>query len=110
MNEIGIITEDLKLKMNNLIPHITQAEARPGYKLFIEFEDGVKGIVDLSKWKGVFNFWNEEENFKSFIITKDKKLQWNEHIDMDPDSFYLQLIGKNFEEYASDKQFLWNSH
>ena len=72
MNEIGIITEDLKLKMNNLIPHITQAEARPGYKLFIEFEDGVKGIVDLSKWKGkgVFDFWNEEENFKSFIITK----------------------------------------
>ena len=98
--------------MNNLIPHITQAEARPGYKLFIEFEDGVKGIVDLSKWKGkgVFDFWNEEENFKSFIITKDKKLQWNEHIDMDPDTFYLQLIGKNFEEYASDKQFLWNSH
>ncbi len=98
--------------MNNLIPYITKAEAKPGYKLFIEFEDGVKGVIDLSKWKGkgVFKFWNKKENFKSFIITKDKKLQWNEYIDMDPDTFYLQLIGKNFEEYASDKQFLWNSH
>jgi hypothetical protein len=98
--------------MNNLIPYITKAEARPGYKLFIEFEDGVKGIIDLSKWKGkgVFECWNKEENFKSFIITQDKKLLWNENIDMDPDTFYLQLIGKNFEEYASDKQFLWNSH
>ena len=98
--------------MNNRIPYITKAEARPGHKLFMEFEDGVKGIIDLSKWKGkgVFEFWNEEENFKSFRITEDKKLQWNENIDMDPDTFYLQLIGKNFEEYASDKQFLWNSH
>ena len=98
--------------MNNRIPYITKAEARPDYKLFMEFEDGVKGMIDLSKWKGkgVFEFWNEEENFKSFRITEDKKLQWNENIDMDPDTFYLQLIGKNFEEYASDKQFLWNSH
>jgi hypothetical protein len=98
--------------MNSRIPYITKAEARPGYKLFMEFEDGVKGIIDLSKWKGkgVFEFWNKEENFKSFRITEDKKLQWNENIDMDPDTFYLQLIGKNFEEYASDKQFLWNSH
>jgi hypothetical protein len=48
--------------MNSRIPYITKAEARPGYKLFMEFEDGVKGIIDLSKWKvkGVFEFWNEE--------------------------------------------------
>jgi hypothetical protein len=26
-------------------------------------------------------------------------LQWNEDIDMDPDSFYLELIGKTFDEY-----------
>jgi hypothetical protein len=89
--------------MNNLIPYIKKAEAIPGYKLFIEFEDGVKGIIDLSKWKGkgVFEFWNKEKNFRSFIITKDKKLAWNENIDMDPDAFYLKLIGKSFEAHLA---------
>ena len=29
---------------------------------------------------------------------------------MDPDAFYLELVEKTFEEYARDKQLLWNSH
>lgn len=54
--------------MNNIIPYLEKAKARPGYKLFVEFEDGVKGTIDLSNWKGkgVFEFWNKEENFNSF--------------------------------------------
>lgn len=98
--------------MANLIPYITGAVAKPAYKLYIEFEDGVKGTIDLYKWvgKGVFEYWSNEENFKSFKITRDKKLLWNENIDMDPDAFYFQLIGKTFEEYASNKQLLRDSH
>ena len=74
------------------------------YKLFVEFEDGIKGIIDLQKWKGrgEFDMWNDEENFKQFTITADKK------IDMDPDAFYLQLVGKTFEEYAGNQQLLRN--
>jgi hypothetical protein len=98
--------------MNKIIPYLKSAEARLGYKLFVEFEDGVNGIIDLNKWKGkgVFELWNDENNFKALKITPDKKLEWNEVIDMDPDAFYLQLIGKTFEEYASDQQLLRNSH
>ena len=98
--------------MKNLIPYLTRALAKPGYKLYLEYEDATKGTVDLSKWvgKGVFEYWNKEENFTSFRVTTDKKLQWNEDIDMDPDAFYLQLIGKTFDEYAGDKQLLWDSH
>ncbi len=98
--------------LKNLIPYLTKATAAPRYKLYLEFEDGTKGTVNLSKWvgKGVFEYWNKEENFTSFSITADRKLQWNEDIDMDPDAFYLQLIGKTFDEYASDKQLLWYSH
>ena len=68
------------------------------------FEDGVNGIIDLEKWKGqgVFEYWNKEENFKNFKITNNKKLEWNSEIDMDPDSFYLKLIGKTFFEYAGN--------
>lgn len=98
--------------LKNVIPYLSKAEAKPNYRLYLEFEDGTKGPIDLSKWvgKGVFEFWNSKKNFISFQITKNKKLQWNENIDMDPDAFYLQLMGKTFDEYAGNKQFLWNSH
>jgi hypothetical protein len=97
--------------MNKIIPYLKKAEARPGCLLFVEFEDGLNGVIDLSKWKGkgVFSYWNDETNFKKVTITANKKLEWNEDIDMDPDAFYLQLKGKTFEEYALNKQFLRNS-
>ncbi len=65
----------------------------------------MEGIVELKKWKGkgVFEYWNDEMNFKSFKITEDKKIEWTENIDMDPDAFYLKLINKTFFEYACHK-------
>ena len=95
-----------------LIPEIMKAIPLNDYKLLIVFDDGVNGEIDLSKWvgKGLFASWHDESAFKNFIITKDKKLQWNEDIEMDPDAFYLQLIDKTFEEYAGNKQLLRYSH
>lgn len=80
--------------MNNIIPYLNSAVPLPGYKLFVEFDDGVRGNADLSAWvgKGVFKAWHDENNFKKFIITSDKKSEWNDNIDMDPDAFYLKLI------------------
>lgn len=48
----------------------------PRYHLPVEFEDGISGIIDLSGWKGkgVFNYWNNKENFKKFVLTDTKKL------------------------------------
>jgi hypothetical protein len=98
--------------MKKLIPYLKSASTVAAYKVFVEFEDGVSGVVDLSKWKGkgVFEYWNDEENFKKFRITSSKKIEWNDEIDMDPDAFYLKLIGKTFEEYADDKQLLRHSY
>ena len=100
------------MTMGKLIPYLKNAKALPGCKLSVEFDDGVTGVIDLSGWKEkkVFSFWNDTEKFSSFKITADKKIEWNEEIDMDPDAFYLKLVNKTFEEYASDKQFLRYSH
>jgi len=94
--------------MNKIIPYLKKAEALPGYKLAVEFEDGINGIIDLNEWKGkgVFVFWNDEKNFREFEITSDKKIKWNEDIEMDPDAFYLDIIKKTFSQYARDQQFL----
>lgn len=98
--------------MNKIIPYLKNAEAITEYRLKVEFEDGVKGVIDLKKWKGkgVFKYWNDYKNFELFQLTDDKKIQWNEEIDMDPDAFYLELINKTFSEYAGDQQFLRYSH
>ena len=97
--------------MNRIVPYLKIAEALPGYRLAVEFEDGLKGIIDLKKWKGkgVFAYWDDENNFKSFQLTDDKKISWNEEIDMDPDAFYLELINKSFSDYASNQQLLRHS-
>jgi hypothetical protein len=89
---------------NKVIPYLKLATAYDNYILFVEFIDGVKGEVDLSKWKGngVFTYWNKEENFKNFKINELNKLEWNEEIDIDPDALYLNLIGKTFDSYASN--------
>jgi hypothetical protein len=85
------------------IPKLETAIALDGYKLALTFNDGVSGVVDLSdlKGKGVFEYWNDENNFKKFEIVWNA-LTWNEDIDMDGDSFYLQIINKDFFEYARD--------
>lgn len=99
--------------MQKIIPYLKAAKPHPGYKLWLEFEDGVQGVINLDMWAkkgGAFAYWNEENNFRAFKITPDGKIEWNEDIDMDPDAFYLQITGKTFEEYAGNKQFLRNSY
>lgn len=98
--------------MKKIIPNIKSASAVSPYKLYVEFEDGISGTIDLSIWKGkgTFAYWNDEENFKNFKITSSKKIEWNDEIDMDPDAFYLKLIGKTFQEYADNKQLLRHSY
>jgi len=96
----------------SLFPMLTDAKALPGYKLSLRYEDGVSGVVDLSGWvgNGVFSAWNDPERFFNFSIDKWGKLIWSDEIDMDPDAFYLELIGKTFEEYARDQQVLRDHH
>ena len=90
--------------MKSEIPYLKNVKALPLYKLFVEFEDGVNGEIDLSylTGKGVFSYWNDEQNFKRLKITAHKKIEWNDDIDMDPDAFYLKLINKSYIEYAGN--------
>lgn len=98
--------------MKNIIPYLTLAKPLNGYKLWLSYEDGVEGEIDLSEWKGkgVFKIWDDEENFSLLNITNNKKIEWGKDIDMDPDAFYLKIIGKTFEEYAGNKQILRDSY
>lgn len=88
--------------MNKIIPYLKKAEARPGYGLFVEFDDGVNGIIDLSHWKGkgVFELWNDENNFRNVYVSGHGSIAWNEDVEIDSLNVYLKLTNQTFEQYA----------
>ena len=81
-------------------PKILEARPLDGYKIWLKFNDGTAGEVDLSRLagKGVFTFWNDYENFKNVSIENGRWLSWSDEIDLDADTLYLKLTGKKPEE------------
>ncbi len=81
-------------------PKILETRPLDNYKIWLKFEDGTKGEVDLSHLtgKGVFEFWNDYEKFKKISIENGRSISWSDEIDMDADSLYLKLTGKKPEE------------
>lgn len=88
---------------------IVELKALPKLTLFVKFNDGVEGNVDLSdlKGKGVFKLWDIEGEFEKVYIGKETGvLTWNEDVDLDVLNIYLTIIGKTFEEYISEKELV----
>jgi len=80
---------------------ISEAKAVGRFRVFLGFDDGVSGIVDLSHLagRGVFSAWEQEEGlFERVSISPNGALQWPGEIDLCPDSLYLQMTGKSAEE------------
>ena len=77
-------------------PKILETRPLDDYKIWLKFEDGIAGEVDLSHLvgKGVFTLWNNYENFKKVSIESGRSLAWQDEIDIDADSLYLKLTGK----------------
>ena len=75
-------------------------QPRPGYRIWIEFSDGVSGEIDLSgiAGQGVFAAWNEPGFFEKVHISEHRAIAWNEDLELCPDSLYLEVTGKSFED------------
>lgn len=57
------------------------------YRVWIRFDDGLEGEIDLSHLvgKGVFEAWNSVEFFNQVRIDpKSDTLAWGDEIDLDP--------------------------
>jgi hypothetical protein len=88
-----------------MLPYPIKVKALPGYKIWLEYNDGVKGEIDLSHLvgKGVFALWNDYQNFEKVYITDYRAIAWSEDLDICPDTQYMILTGKTVEEYAKNK-------
>jgi hypothetical protein len=75
---------------------IVEVEARGGYRIWIRFEDGVSGEVDLSDLvgKGVFRRWQDEQEFREVRIDPETgTVAWPGEIDLAPDALYRDVAG-----------------
>lgn len=80
--------------------HPVLVRALPNYRLYLEFNDGAQGEVDLSDLagKGVFEAWNDYSFFEKVHIGDHREIKWNDEIELCADSLYLKLTGKTPEE------------
>ena len=77
-----------------------EVEARDGYTLWVRFNDGVEGEIDLSlrDGPGVFKVWDEPGVFGSVSIMPNRAISWAKDAELCADAVYLQLTGKESEE------------
>ena len=79
---------------------ISEAKVLEGYRLELVFDDGARGVVDLSGLvgKGVFAIWCDRRIFEQVRIGSFGELVWGDQIDLCPDALYLKATGKKLED------------
>ncbi|MBC7865337.1 MAG: DUF2442 domain-containing protein [Bacteroidia bacterium] len=83
-----------------------EIKALENFKLFLKYNDGVYGVVDLSniERKGVFEIWNTPGEFEKVRIGESHVPTWGEELDIDSLNLYLTLVGKTFEEFVQEQK------
>lgn len=74
---------------------IIKCEPHDDYKLWIQFDDGMDGEVNLKDFvgKGVFSAWNSVDFFNSvYVSKKTDTVTWGEDIDLDPYVLHDQIL------------------
>lgn len=79
---------------------LVEVKANPGYRLWLRYEDGVEGEVDLSSdvGIGVFAYWNDPKNFQKVRIGTGGEISWSDQLDICADAMYLRITGKRPED------------
>lgn len=75
---------------------ITDAKAVDRFHVFLRFDDGAAGTVDLGHFagRGVFRAWEQEGVFEKLSISAAGALEWPGELDLCPDALYMQSCGK----------------
>ncbi len=79
-----------------MLYQVESVEARPHYRLWVRFADGVEGEVDLSRLvgRGVFAAWTDPEEFEKVFVDPDTfAAAWPGGIDLASDALYQEIAG-----------------
>jgi len=83
-----------------LVPRPVEVRPLPNYRIWLRYDDGVAGEIDLSEFKGrgVFAAWDDPAFFETVRLASHGAVEWGNDIDLCPDALYMQLTGKSPEE------------
>ncbi|MEW6532677.1 MAG: DUF2442 domain-containing protein [Thermodesulfobacteriota bacterium] len=82
------------------MPDITKVEPRDDYMLYVEFEDGASGILDMKPhmWGPVFQPLFDRSFFEQVRVDKDMgTIAWPNGADLCSDVIYYEVIGRKTE-------------
>jgi hypothetical protein len=79
--------------------HIKKAEYQGGYKIFLQFDNGKKGIVDLENYlfaenRSVFHRIRDIKQFQNFSLDPWTVI-WGGDLDLAPEFLHDLLIKQN---------------
>ena len=82
------------------LPRPIAVEPRDGFRIWLKYDDGEEGEVDLSDIprNGVFAAWSDREVFERVYIPEFRAVAWPGDLDLCPDSMYMRLTGKTLED------------
>lgn len=84
-----------------MLKDIVEARATGGHRLYLRFEDGVEGYVDLAQlvdFNGVFEALKDPaEVAKVSVDSELGTVCWPGGADLDPDVLYARLTGESIE-------------
>ena len=75
-------------------------EPRGGYKIWLRYEDGVEGEIDLSDIPrhGLFEVWNDTSFFKRVYISEFDSIAWSDDVELCPNALYMEVTGMSVED------------
>ena len=98
---IGWMLEESEVSAST-VPKLVEVKAREGYRIWLRFDDGVSGEVDLSDLAekgGVFKAWEDRKFFESVYLDMDfGAVMWSEELDLCGDALYLDITGMSPED------------
>ena len=79
-----------------MLNRVVRVEPLPNYRLRIEFDDGVKGTIDLSgELVGeAFEPLRDEAMFRQVTVDEYGAVCWPNGADLAPDAMHIELSGK----------------
>ena len=82
------------------MPELVEVKPGEGYRVWLCYNDGVSGELDLSylAGKGVFKSWADRAFFEQVSVGEGGEISWPNEIDIDPFKLYMDLTGKTVDD------------
>ncbi len=82
------------------MPTPLEVKALSGYRIWLRYDDGAEGEVDLSDLAGhgVCSGWSDPAVFNAVHLAGHGAIEWSPDLDLCPDAMYLRLTGKSVDE------------